>query len=59
MKRLETYLSDIVVLCKKHKVKSLYAFGSVLNEGLHPESDIDFIVGFLFIGSSSGLSADG
>ena len=33
-------------MCKKHKVKSLYAFGSVLTNKFNSESDIDLIVDF-------------
>lgn len=46
MGRLNEYISAIIELCKKHKVKSLYAFGSVLNENFNSESDIDLIVDF-------------
>jgi predicted nucleotidyltransferase len=46
VKRLEKYLPDIQLLCKNHKVKSLYAFGSVLTDDFNPESDIDLIVDF-------------
>ncbi len=31
-------------LCKAHHVRSLFAFGSVVNNQLNMESDIDFIV---------------
>jgi len=43
---LERYTTDIIKLCKTHKVKSLYAFGSVLTENFNKESDIDLIVDF-------------
>lgn len=33
-------------LCKSHRVKSLYAFGSVLENRFNKESDIDFLVNF-------------
>ena len=46
MKRLETYTKDISKLCEAHNVKSLYAFGSVLNDSFNKESDIDLIVDF-------------
>ena len=46
MKSLEKYTPDIIKLCKTHKVKSLYAFGSVLTENFNKESDIDLIVDF-------------
>jgi predicted nucleotidyltransferase len=46
MNRLETYTSDIIKLCDSHKVKSLYAFDSVLTDDFNKESDIDLIVDF-------------
>lgn len=46
MKILETYTTDIIKLCKTHKVKSLYAFGSVLTAHFNKESDVDLIVDF-------------
>jgi len=36
----------INALCKSHKVKSLYAFGSVLTDKFNDQSDIDLIVNF-------------
>ena len=46
MGRLDNYTSEIVKLCEIHKVKSLYAFGSVLNDKFNDESDIDLVVDF-------------
>jgi predicted nucleotidyltransferase len=46
MKRLELYTPDIIKLCEMHKVKSLYAFGSILTENFTDESDIDLLVDF-------------
>ena len=46
MNKLETYKSDIIKLCENHKVKSLYAFGSVLTDSCNKESDVDLIVDF-------------
>jgi uncharacterized protein len=46
MNELTTYINDISKLCETHKVKSLYAFGSVLTEKFNKESDIDLIVDF-------------
>ena len=46
MNTLKTFTPDIVKLCIAHKVKSLYAFGSVLTERFNFESDIDLIVDF-------------
>ncbi len=39
-------MPSIIQLCLQHKVKSLYAFGSVLTNAFKPESDIDLIVDF-------------
>jgi predicted nucleotidyltransferase len=33
-------------LCKSHKVKRLYAFGSVLTDKFNEQSDVDLIVDF-------------
>lgn len=46
MNPIETHTKDIKTLCKTHKVKSLYAFGSVLTKEFNSESDIDLIVEF-------------
>jgi uncharacterized protein len=46
MNRLDHYSSEISKLCEIHKVKSLYAFGSVLNDKFNTESDIDLVVDF-------------
>jgi hypothetical protein len=46
MNRLESFRPDIFRLCETHKVKSLYAFGSVLTDKFNSESDIDLIVDF-------------
>jgi len=46
MTLIENHTRDILTLCKKHKVKSLYAFGSVLTDQFNAESDVDLIVDF-------------
>jgi len=46
MNKLEIYKEAIVKLCRAHKVKSLYAFGSVLTDRFDRDSDIDLIVDF-------------
>lgn len=46
MNPLQLYNKDINDLCKIHKVKSLYAFGSVLTNKFNSNSDIDLIVDF-------------
>ena len=44
MQFLYQYSADISSLCKRHQVKTLYAFGSVLTEKFKDESDVDLIV---------------
>ncbi|MCL2328051.1 MAG: nucleotidyltransferase domain-containing protein [Bacteroidetes bacterium] len=46
MNFIEQKLSAILDLCKKYKVKTLYAFGSVLTDKFNDQSDIDLIVDF-------------
>ncbi|MCF2496600.1 nucleotidyltransferase family protein [Dyadobacter chenhuakuii] len=46
MKQLKRHKADIIKLCEIHKVKSLYAFGSVLTDHFDSKSDIDLIVDF-------------
>ena len=46
MNLIENHNKDIQNLCKAHKVKSLYAFGSVLTDKFNSESYVDFIVDF-------------
>lgn len=41
---LDLYKKMIELLCQKHRVKSLYAFGSVLTDKFNEKSDIDLIV---------------
>ena len=43
---LERHIGDINKLCSTHRVKELYAFGSVLTEDFNNTSDIDLIVDF-------------
>ena len=43
---LESYIDKINKLCKTHKVRHLFAFGSVLDERFKESSDIDLIVDF-------------
>lgn len=49
MDRLNIYKKDIDDLCKSYKVKTLYAFGSVLTDNFNKDSDIDMIVDFVNI----------
>ena len=46
MTLLETHMTDINRLCSNHKVKQLYAFGSVLTNKFTNESDVDLVVDF-------------
>jgi uncharacterized protein len=46
MTLIDQHSKEIQRLCSKYKVKSLYAFGSVTNEGFNNSSDIDLIVDF-------------
>ena len=41
---LDNYLYQIKSLCKKHKVRNLFVFGSVLTENFTNNSDIDLII---------------
>lgn len=43
---LDTHIADIKRLCSTHKVKQLYAFGSVITDKFNNESDIDLVVDF-------------
>ena len=46
MNLIERVNKEILTLCKRHKVKSLYAFGSVLTDKFNSKSDVDLIVDF-------------
>ena len=46
MKLIQRHISQIIALCQKHKVTSLYVFGSVLTDSFNNKSDIDFVVIF-------------
>lgn len=46
MEPLAPYMISIQHLCEKHKVKNLYAFGSVNKDSFSEESDVDLIVDF-------------
>ncbi len=46
MKLIEINMKRILELCKIHKVKSLYVFGSILTSRFNSYSDIDLLVRF-------------
>lgn len=53
MTLLDKYMHEIKALCERHRVKKLYAFGSVLTKGFNDNSDIDLIVDFESTGVAS------
>jgi len=46
MKLIELNLQRILDLCRKHKVKTLAVFGSILTDRFNDESDVDLLVDF-------------
>ena len=46
MNIIEKNIEQINRLCENHKVKALYAFGSVLTNRFNNDSDIDMLVDF-------------
>ncbi|MBD5210279.1 MAG: nucleotidyltransferase [Bacteroidales bacterium] len=46
MHLIQNNIQKLFTLCKKHKVKSLYAFGSILTPRFNEQSDIDILVNF-------------
>lgn len=46
MKLIELNLQKILDLCRRHKVKTLSVFGSILTDRFNDQSDIDLLVDF-------------
>jgi len=46
MNIVEKNIDELINLCKHHKVRELYIFGSVLTDKFNDKSDIDFLVQF-------------
>lgn len=46
MNIIEKNIDSLVSLCKQHKVKELYLFGSILTSRFSKDSDIDMLVQF-------------
>ena len=46
MNVIKRNIDQIITLCKQHKVRELYIFGSVLTDRFADDSDIDFLVEF-------------
>ena len=44
MKVISEHIDQIIQLCEINKVKSLFAFGSVITDKFNSESDIDLVV---------------
>ena len=43
---IKSEISSLKLLCQKHKVASLYLFGSALTPQFNTQSDLDFLVTF-------------
>jgi predicted nucleotidyltransferase len=46
MNIVEKNIDELINLCKHHKVRELYIFGSVLTDKFNDKSDIDLLVQF-------------
>ena len=46
MNLIEKNIDTLIGLCKRHKVKELYIFGSILTPKFNASSDVDFLVQF-------------
>ena len=46
MTMIDSHINEIEKLCLESKVKTLYVFGSALNETFNNQSDIDLLVDF-------------
>lgn len=46
MNIIENNIDSLIRLCKQHKVKELYIFGSILTSKFDKDSDIDMLVQF-------------
>ncbi len=46
MNIIEKNRNELIDLCKQHKVRDLYIFGSVLTDNFNDKSDIDLLVRF-------------
>ena len=43
---LDSYQNNVTTLCRRHHVKTLHAFGSVLTKRFGNDSDVDLVVAF-------------
>lgn len=46
MNLIHRNIEDLHALCRKYKVKNMYAFGSILTQQFNDKSDIDLLVNF-------------
>ena len=46
MKLIELNMQRIIDLCRKHRVKTLAVFGSILTDRFSDQSDVDLLVNF-------------
>jgi predicted nucleotidyltransferase len=46
MNIIERNIDTLIILCKQHKVRELYIFGSILTQRFYETSDVDFLVQF-------------
>ena len=46
MNIIEKNIDSLILLCKQHKVRELYLFGSILTPKFNKDSDIDMLVQF-------------
>lgn len=46
MKLIELNIQRIIDICRRHKVKSLAVFGSILTDRFNDQSDVDLLVDF-------------
>jgi len=46
MNLIDLNINKLTLLCRQHKVKELYLFGSILTKTFNDLSDIDFLVHF-------------
>ncbi len=46
MNLIEKHIDSLNSICKQHKVKELYIFGSILTSRFNRDSDIDMLVQF-------------
>ena len=54
---IESRMDDIRALCERHRVRTLYLFGSATSSDFDPKrSDLDFLVEFLPDAPRTGLS---